>query len=374
MPRHNRNAEVDFKGEKRSNATHVSTTDPEARLYKKSPGTGAALCFMGHALMENRHGLIVQGELTQADGHAERRAALDMVHRHSPGSTRRLTLGADKGYDAAEFVADLRRMCVTPNVATRHPVTPPSTDRLRRRRPSTGVLFSGNCRTCNPWAWPISSSSISPPSIPAPCPRCCVLHQDGCAPRDGHAGAASQLHLCEPARPRAGDRGRRRPRPRFDRTARPPGARGCVLSIHCRGAGDGMAVVLSGAGADGSNGVRAIRKPVESSLPKEPAEAKFGAMPQNAIATGGRADRPPGGAMARKQEGGALARRGRCGERSASRRRHSARAHGPRLLELQACHGDAPGAAAHAGLPDRQTMPSSPAPRPRRRTSSSTTC
>jgi transposase len=117
--RRHRNAEVDFRGEKRSNATHVSTTDPDARLYKKSPGTGAALCFIGHALMENRSGLIVQGDLTQADGHAERRAALDMIHRHSPGSTRRLTLGADKGYDAAEFVADLRQACVTPHVAQR---------------------------------------------------------------------------------------------------------------------------------------------------------------------------------------------------------------------------------------------------------------
>ena len=115
-PQH-RNAEVDFRGEKRSNATHISTTDPEARLYKKSPGTGAMLCFMGHALMKNRCGLIVQGDLTQADGHAERRAARDMIHRHSPGSTRRLTLGADKGYDAAEFVTDLRKACVTPHVA-----------------------------------------------------------------------------------------------------------------------------------------------------------------------------------------------------------------------------------------------------------------
>lgn len=112
-----RNAEVDFRGEKRSNATHASTTDPEARLYKKSAGTGAALCFIGHALMENRSGLIVQGDLTQADGHAERRAALDMIHRHSPGSTRQITLGADKGYDAAGFVADLRQACVTPHVA-----------------------------------------------------------------------------------------------------------------------------------------------------------------------------------------------------------------------------------------------------------------
>ena len=113
----NRNAEVDFKGEKRSNATHASTTVPKARLYKKSPGTGATLCFMGHALMENRHGLVVQGDLTQADGHAELGAALDMVHRHSPGSTRRLTLGADKGYDAAQFVSDLRQAYVTPHVA-----------------------------------------------------------------------------------------------------------------------------------------------------------------------------------------------------------------------------------------------------------------
>jgi transposase len=115
--RRDRNAEVDFRGEKRSNATHVSTTDPDARLFKKSPGTGAMLCFMGHTLMENRNGLIVQADLTRADGHAERRTALDMIHSHSPGSTRRLTLGADKGYDSADFVADLRRACVTPHVA-----------------------------------------------------------------------------------------------------------------------------------------------------------------------------------------------------------------------------------------------------------------
>lgn len=67
--------------------------------------------------MENRSGLIVQADLTRADGHAERRAALDMIHRHSPGSTRRLTLGADKGYDSADFVAELRQACVTPYVA-----------------------------------------------------------------------------------------------------------------------------------------------------------------------------------------------------------------------------------------------------------------
>lgn len=115
--RQSRNAEVDFRGEKRSNATHASTSDPDARLYKKSPGTGAMLCFIGHALMENRSGLIVQGDLTQADGRAERRAAIDMIDRHSPGSTRRLTVGADKGFDSADFVAEMRRACVTPHVA-----------------------------------------------------------------------------------------------------------------------------------------------------------------------------------------------------------------------------------------------------------------
>ena len=115
--RQSRNAEVDFRGEKRSNATHVSTSDPDARLYKKSPGTGAMLCFIGHALMENKSGLIVQGDLTRADGRAERRAAIDMIDRHSPGSTRRLTVGADKGFDTADFVAEMRRACVTPHVA-----------------------------------------------------------------------------------------------------------------------------------------------------------------------------------------------------------------------------------------------------------------
>jgi hypothetical protein len=113
----NRNAEVDFKGEKRSNATHASTIDPDARLYQKSLGTGAVLCFMGHALLENRHGFVVQVDLTQADGHAERRTALDMVHRPSPGSTRRLTLGANKVHDAAGFVSDLRQACVTHHIA-----------------------------------------------------------------------------------------------------------------------------------------------------------------------------------------------------------------------------------------------------------------
>ena len=149
-PKH-RNAEVDFRGQKRSNATHASVTDPEARLYKKSPGAGASLCFIGHTLMENRSGLIVQTELTQADGHAERRAALAMIHRHSPGSTRRLTLGADKGYDCSDFVRDLRQACVTPHVAqkTRHSAI----DGRTTRHPGYAVSQTRRKKIEEPFGW-----------------------------------------------------------------------------------------------------------------------------------------------------------------------------------------------------------------------------
>ncbi len=116
-PRQTRNADMDFGGQKRSNATHASVTGPDARLYKKAPGAAAMPCCMGHMLMENRNGLIVQAKLTHADGHGERKAALEMINRHSPGSTRRLTLGAQKGDDSADFVAELRRMGMTPHVA-----------------------------------------------------------------------------------------------------------------------------------------------------------------------------------------------------------------------------------------------------------------
>jgi len=111
-----RNAEADFHGQKRSNETHASTTDRDARLYRKGRGKEAKLCFMGHGLMENRHGLLVDACLTLADGHAERVAALHMVE---PLADRphRITLGADKAYDAEDFVNELRSMRVTPHVA-----------------------------------------------------------------------------------------------------------------------------------------------------------------------------------------------------------------------------------------------------------------
>jgi hypothetical protein len=111
-----RNQETDFHGQRRSNETHTSTTDPEARLYRKGPGKEAKLCFMGHALMENRNGLIVDACLTPADGHAERIAALHMIEPRGD-RPHALTLGADKAYDAEDFVNELRSMKVTPHVA-----------------------------------------------------------------------------------------------------------------------------------------------------------------------------------------------------------------------------------------------------------------
>jgi transposase len=110
-----RNAERDFHGEKRSNATHASTTDPDARLLRRGRGKEARLCHMGHLLMENRSGLIVDAMLTPASGTAEREAALDMLGRQT--GRHRATLGADKGYDAQDFAAAVRALNVTPHIA-----------------------------------------------------------------------------------------------------------------------------------------------------------------------------------------------------------------------------------------------------------------
>jgi hypothetical protein len=113
-----RNAEVDFHGQKRSNETHASTTDPDARLYRKGEGKEAKLCYMGHALMENRNGLVVEACLTHADGHAERIAALAMLEPRADRPCR-ITVGADKGFDTEDFVNELRSMNVTPHVAAK---------------------------------------------------------------------------------------------------------------------------------------------------------------------------------------------------------------------------------------------------------------
>jgi IS5 family transposase len=106
---------VNFHGEKRSNETHYSTTDPDAMLTRKSRGTGAVLAYRGHLITENRNGLVISTMTTRAYGTAERDAALLMTEC-LPG-TRRVTLGGDKGYDVHDFVAELRHMEITPHVA-----------------------------------------------------------------------------------------------------------------------------------------------------------------------------------------------------------------------------------------------------------------
>ncbi len=113
-----RNRQRNFHNEKRSNQTHRSSTDEDARLYKKGSGKEAKLCFMGHACMENRHGLIVDAAATLADGHGERNAALHMIEPRAD-RPKRITLGADKGYDMADFVNELRSMNVVAHVAAK---------------------------------------------------------------------------------------------------------------------------------------------------------------------------------------------------------------------------------------------------------------
>ena len=110
-----RNAETDFHGHKRKNDTHQSTSDPQAKLYKKSTGAEAKLAYFGHILMENRNGLVVNARLTEANGFAERDAALDMIADLPEGG--RITLGADRGFDEAGFIDALRAAGVTPHVS-----------------------------------------------------------------------------------------------------------------------------------------------------------------------------------------------------------------------------------------------------------------
>jgi len=128
-----RNGEVDFHGQKRSNATHVSASDPDAKLYRKGPGMEAKLCFIGHALMENRNGLFVDARLTRASGRAERLAALDMIEARADRPCP-ITLGGDRGYDAADFVMELREINVTPHIA-RNTTRRSAIDRRTTRHP-----------------------------------------------------------------------------------------------------------------------------------------------------------------------------------------------------------------------------------------------
>lgn len=147
-----RNASADFRGEKRSNDTHASTTDPDAMLYRKGPGMEAKLCFIGHGLMENRSGLIVDTRLTRVSGHAERLAALDMIEPLAD-RPRAITLGADRGYDAADFVEELRTLSVRPHVAQNANRRRSAIDRRTTRHPGYAASIRIRKRIEEAFGW-----------------------------------------------------------------------------------------------------------------------------------------------------------------------------------------------------------------------------
>jgi transposase len=130
-----------FHGEKRSNETHASTTDPDARLYRKTTHGEAKLAYLGHAITENRNGFAVAGCVTHADGFAERAAALELVETIRGG---RITLGADKAYDVGSFIAALREQAVTPHVAQNTTNRRSAIDQRTTRHP--GYELSQSCR------------------------------------------------------------------------------------------------------------------------------------------------------------------------------------------------------------------------------------
>jgi hypothetical protein len=146
-----RNPTVDFHKQKRSNETHRSTTDPDARLFKKTEGSPALLCHLGHVLMENRNGLAVAVRLTQANGTAEREACLDMIEEI--GGNRRITLGMDKAYDVRDHVDTLRSLKVTPHVAQNDTNRKSAIDARTTRHPGYAVSLRKRKRVEEIFGW-----------------------------------------------------------------------------------------------------------------------------------------------------------------------------------------------------------------------------
>lgn len=147
-----RNVDTDFRGQKRSNDTHTSSTDPEARLYRKSNNTAAVLGYLGHVLMENRSGLLVDAELTAATGYAERDCATEMLKR-LPKRERRRTVAGDKGYDTKAFVADVRDAGFTPHVAQNITNRRSAIDGRTTRHDGYGVSQRKRKRVEEPFGW-----------------------------------------------------------------------------------------------------------------------------------------------------------------------------------------------------------------------------
>ena len=147
-----RNVEVQWHGEKRSGETHASTTDPESRSYRKSNAAPAKLCYSGHLVMEHRNALIVDAELTTADGYAERATALEMIAR-LPKSARRRTVAGDKGYDTRAFIADARQLGFTPHVAQNTTRQRSAIDGRTTRHPGHAVSMRIRKRIEEPFGW-----------------------------------------------------------------------------------------------------------------------------------------------------------------------------------------------------------------------------
>ncbi len=133
---------ANFHGQKRSNDTHESTTDPAARLYKKSYGEESHLAYLGHTLVENRNGLIAAAMVTQADGYAEREAALLMLEDKQKSRKRRITVGADKAFDAKDFIAATRALNVTAHVTKNAKGRRSNRDRRTTRHPGYAMSLS----------------------------------------------------------------------------------------------------------------------------------------------------------------------------------------------------------------------------------------
>ena len=145
-----RNMERDFHGEKRRNDTHCSTTDPDARLFRKAAGKEAKLCYMGHLMMENRNSLIVDARLTEANGSAERATALDMIENNvGRGST----VGGDKNFDTAEFVAGCRKLGCTPHVSQNDTNRRSAIDARTTRHPGYRTSTIKRKRIEEPFGW-----------------------------------------------------------------------------------------------------------------------------------------------------------------------------------------------------------------------------
>jgi transposase len=133
------NPTVNFHGQQRKNDTHQSTTDPESKLYRKGDGKEAKLSFMGHALIDNRHGLVVSTEYTQATGKAEREAGLKMIKTVAKKATGPVTLGADKSYDTKDFIEGARQLNVVPHVAQNTKNRTSAIDHRTTRHPGYAV-------------------------------------------------------------------------------------------------------------------------------------------------------------------------------------------------------------------------------------------